>query len=70
MIKKLLLVGAAVLLLVGLFAGTGIVSYVSTAVDRVQEQVKGNVPVNFEIDRARRPPWVSQRIVPRAGGRS
>ena len=54
MIKKVLLVGAVSLLLVGLFAGRGIVSYVTTAVDRVQAQVKSNVPVNFEIERARK----------------
>ena len=54
MVKKTLFVGAAVLLLVALFAGRGVVSYVTTAVDRVQDQVKSNVPVKFEIDRARR----------------
>lgn len=54
MIRKSLLVGAVVLLLVSLFAGRGGFSYVTTAVDRVQHQVKNNVPVKFEIDRARR----------------
>ncbi|MBM4093668.1 MAG: hypothetical protein FJ276_30320 [Planctomycetes bacterium] len=54
MIKKVLIVGAAVLLLAALFAGRGVFSYVTTAVGRVQEQVKSNVPVNFEIERARR----------------
>ncbi len=54
MIKKTLFVGAAVLLLVTLFAGRGMVSYVTTAVDRVEDQFKSNVPVKFEIERARR----------------
>jgi Skp family chaperone for outer membrane proteins len=53
MIKKTLFVGAAVLLLSLLFFGRGAVSYVTTAVDRVQDQVKSNVPVKFEIERAR-----------------
>jgi chromosome segregation ATPase len=53
MVKKTLLLGAAALLLVALFFGRSAVSYVTTAVDRVQDQVKGNVPIKFEIDRAR-----------------
>ncbi len=53
MIKKTLFVGAAVLLLVTLFAGTGMVSYVTTAVDKVEDQFKSSVPVKFEIERAR-----------------
>ena len=53
MIKKTLFVGAAVLLLVALFAGSGMVSYVTTAVDKVEDQFKRNVSVKFEIDRAR-----------------
>ncbi len=54
MIKKTLFVGAGVLLLVALFAGRGMVSYVTTAVDKVEDQFKSNVPVKFEIERARR----------------
>ena len=54
MIKKTLFVGAAVLLLVALFAGSGMVSYVTTAVDKVEDSFKSNVPVKFEIERARR----------------
>lgn len=53
MVKKTLFLGAAVLLLAVLFFGRGAVSYVTTAVDRVQDQVKSNVPVKFEIERAR-----------------
>jgi len=53
MVKKTLFLGAAVLLLALLFFGRGAVSYVTTAVDRVQDQVKSNVPVKFEIERAR-----------------
>ena len=54
MIKKALFVGAAVLLLFALFAGSGMVSYVTTAVDKVESQFKNSVPVKFEIERARR----------------
>lgn len=53
MIKKTLFVGAAVLLLVVLFTGTSVVSYVTTAVDKVEDQFKSSVPVKFEIERAR-----------------
>jgi chromosome segregation ATPase len=53
MIKKTLFVGAAVLLLATLFAGSGMVSYVSTAFNKVEDQFKRSVPVKFEIDRAR-----------------
>ncbi len=53
MIKKTLFAGAAVLLLAVFFLGRGAVSYVTTAVNRVQDQVKSNVPVKFEIERAR-----------------
>ena len=45
MVKKTLFLGAAALLLVALFFGRSAVSYVTTAVDRVQDQVKGNVPI-------------------------
>ena len=54
MIKKTLFVGAAVILLMALFAGRGMVSYVTTAVDKVEDQFKSNVPVKFEIERARK----------------
>jgi len=54
MVRKTLLVGAVGLLLAGLLLGRGVSSYVTTAVDRVQDQVKSNVPVKFEIERARR----------------
>ncbi|MHB0956979.1 MAG: hypothetical protein ACYC0X_13655 [Pirellulaceae bacterium] len=53
MVKKTLFLGAAALLLTVLVFGRGAVSYVTTAVDRVQDQVKGNVPIKFELDRAR-----------------
>ncbi|MFW6169605.1 MAG: hypothetical protein ACODAD_03880 [Planctomycetota bacterium] len=53
MIKKSLFGGAVVLLLVALFAGRGVVSYITTAAGRVEERVKSSVPVKFEIERAR-----------------
>ncbi len=54
MVKKTLFVGAGLLLLIALFAGRDAVSYVSTTVGRVHEKVKSNVPVDFEIERARK----------------
>lgn len=54
MIKKLLFLGGAVLLLAALFAGPGLISYATTAVDKVEHQFKSSVPVKFEIERARR----------------
>lgn len=53
MFKKLLLVGTGSTLVLGLVFGTGAASYVSTTASRLQEQVKGSVPVEFELDRAR-----------------
>jgi chromosome segregation ATPase len=53
MLKKLLLVGAGVLLLGGLFFGTSAVSYVSTFVGGVRESVENNVPIEFHLKRAR-----------------
>lgn len=54
MVKKTLFVGAGLLLLIALFAGRDAVSYVSTTVGRVHAKVKSNVPVDFEIERARK----------------
>ena len=54
MVKKALFVGAAVLLLVSLFAGRGVISYATTAFDKGVDTVKSSVPVKFEIERARR----------------
>lgn len=54
MIKKALFAGAAVLLLVSLFAGRGVISYATTAFDKGVDTVKSSVPVKFEIERARR----------------
>lgn len=53
MLKKGLVVGGAFVLLAGLFMGRDAVSYLSTSMGRMHAQVKRNVPVEFEIDRAR-----------------
>jgi chromosome segregation ATPase len=53
MLKKSLYVAAAAALLVGLLFGRDAVSYVSTSVAQLHQQVKDNVPVEFEIERAR-----------------
>lgn len=54
MIKKLVYVGAGLALLLGLIFGRESFSYVSTAYSRMHSAVKENVPVNFEIQRARK----------------
>jgi len=54
MIKKLLIVGAGVALLAALFAGRDVLSYGKTAVDKAHASLKHQVPVEFEIDRARK----------------
>lgn len=53
MIKKVLIGGGAAFLLGTLVFGTGLLSYVSTSMHNVRESVKSNVPVKFELDRAR-----------------
>lgn len=50
MVKKMLLAGAGLVLLLGLFFGR---SHVSTTVGMVRETVKESMPVDFEIKRAR-----------------
>lgn len=54
MVRRVLLVGAVGLLAAGLLLGRGIFSYVTTAVGRVQAEVRSSVPIKFEIERARR----------------
>jgi chromosome segregation ATPase len=53
MVKKGILVGVGVLVLLGLLFGREGFSYVKTAVGRVQSGVRDAVPVEFEIGRAR-----------------
>lgn len=53
MLKKSLLVGGAVALLLGLFFGRDACSYLSTSVGWMKNTVKTNVPIEFQIDRAR-----------------
>jgi len=53
MLKKVLFVGAAAALLLGLFFGRDAVSYVSTSWKSVRSSVRNSVPVEFEITRAR-----------------
>lgn len=54
MIKKLACTGAGAALLVGLVFGTDAYSYISTTASRVSDNVKNSVPVEFELDRARK----------------
>lgn len=53
MLKKALLVGGAIVLLLGLFFGRDACSYVSTSAGWVKDTVKSNVPIEFQIERAR-----------------
>ena len=54
MIKKALLVTAGVGLLAVVLFGWDAASYVSTSYDRVTDSVRSSVPIEFQIDRARR----------------
>lgn len=54
MIKKTLFLGSAALLAGSLFLGRDVFSYVGTSVGWVKDSVKSSVPVEFEIERARK----------------
>lgn len=54
MINKILLGGAGAALLMGLVFGRDAISYVSTSASQLHAQVKDSVPVEFEIERARK----------------
>ncbi|HBL47683.1 MAG TPA: hypothetical protein DDZ90_30280, partial [Planctomycetaceae bacterium] len=52
---KKFVIGAAVLATLGTFVfGRDVVSYVKTAGNSVRQAVKSEVPVDFEVDRARK----------------
>jgi len=53
MLKKSLLVGGAVVLLLSLFFGRDACSYLTTSSRWVQDTVTTNVPIDFQINRAR-----------------
>lgn len=53
MLKKSLYVAAAAALLLGLLFGRDAIGIVSTSVSQLRQQVKDNVPVEFDIERAR-----------------
>ncbi len=54
MIKKSLLAGVGLMLLAGFFFGGDAWSYMATGVGRVQDSVRDSVPMEFEIERARK----------------
>lgn len=54
MFKKMILVGAGSALALGLLFGRDAMSYVATSYGRLHDQVKQNVPIEFEIERAHR----------------
>jgi chromosome segregation ATPase len=53
MIKKVIIGTGIVLVLMVLFVGRGLVSYVRTSAGYVSEAVKNSVPMEFQIERAR-----------------
>ena len=54
MLKKLLFVGVGLALLLALFMGRDCCSYLSTSMGWMKDSVKESVPVQFEIERARK----------------
>lgn len=52
MLKKGLLIGGALVLLLGLFFGRDAMSYTRTSLGWVQQSVRDAVPIEFEINRA------------------
>ncbi|MAZ94975.1 MAG: hypothetical protein CMJ73_02910 [Planctomycetaceae bacterium] len=61
MVKKVAIGGGVALLVVLLLFGRSTYSYFSTTVSRVHDSVKSTVPVDFELDRARKE---TSRIMP------
>ena len=53
MVKKSLIVGGVIVLLLGLFFGRDAISYSKTSLGWVRQSVKDAVPVEFELTRAR-----------------
>jgi hypothetical protein len=54
MIKKAILASVATFVVAALFFGRDAMSYVTTSAGWVQDSVKDNVPIEFEIERARK----------------
>ena len=54
MLKKIVIGGLATALAVGFIFGRDASSYVTTTASKVTNSVKGSVPIQFEIDRARK----------------
>ncbi len=54
MIHKSLIAGSAMLLLLGVVKGRDAWSYLSTACNRATASIENNVPIEFQIDRARK----------------
>ena len=53
MIKRVLLIGGVVVVVVAVCFGSTAVSYLRTSAHYVSESVQGAVPIEFQIDRAR-----------------
>jgi len=61
MIKKAILAGVGVCLVGTVFFGRDALSYFRTTAGRMKDTVRGSVPLDFEIDRARR---MTKELVP------
>ena len=54
MIKKLIVSVVAVTLVAGVLLGSNAMSYLTTSCERVTETVENKIPLEFQIDRARK----------------
>lgn len=54
MIKKAIIAGSAAVLLSAFFFGRDALSYIGTSASWVKSSVRGSVPIDFEIERARK----------------
>ena len=54
MLKRSIYVGSGALLLMGLLFGRDACSYVTTTVGWVKDSVRDSIPIEFEIERARK----------------
>ncbi len=54
MFKKIIIAGLAVLLIGGLLFGRNLVPYATTTIDKVRESMKQSIPIDQQIDMARK----------------
>ena len=54
MLKKIIIGGLGTMLVLGFVFGTDTISYLTTSAERVSDSVRDSVPIEFQIDRARK----------------